>query len=977
MKSIMKNTFLPVVLAGIACSMLKPDAALAAGGLAELDAYNTVFDSPSQDEADSIPLGNGTTGLNLWVEENGDLLFYLSRNDALSEMHRLMKLGRIRISIAPNPFAAGKPFRQELCLRNGCCDIVAGAKGEEVRLKVFVDSDGQTVYVSGTSEQPVSVSATLENWRQQAKQLDTASGEIGSTWIYRGGIGPKSLGVKNEESADVVLKKPEAVTWYHRNEHSPVAVHIQQQHLTDFASEIHDPILHRSFGATLFGPGFVSGAAGVLALKKPGKTFDVRVTTHSAQTESADRFLKQLEEHMRGSVSPVAAADRTSRWWQSFWSRSWVFVEETRIPALDTNANLLRFGADSSGGNVLRGGFGRLAVYDRALSPDEIGQLSKTAPEQKTPIASALADNATGFSAQGAVDLARGELTGGYLEARDSASWELPRGLTLEAWIKPAASGRCIFDKKITKHGANGFLFDSYGGKLRFIIANQTFAGKTTLPTQQWIHAAVTIDNASGAIALYLNGEREGGNALGSGEETRSMITQAYVLIRYQLACQERSSFPAHFNGGIFTVAPEFAFYSIDPRGKNWSADYRFYGCNLWWQNTRFLYQLHLAQGNYDLMDSFYDFYFRHQPTFRGMAKRYYDADGIYMNEVLSLFGLPGMGDFGWGAKEYSESYTQNIWQQALEFGAMALDRYDYTGDEVFLKKAIAWCDDALKFYDTRFKKDAQEKIVIAPSHGLETYWRGVTNDMPSVAGLHEITRRLLALPKQTTHEQRARWQSIAKAIPELPKTTNTLGLIIPDVAHKYKPNRANFEAPDLYCVYPFRLYGIGRTEHDIEEARRAWADMVVPHHYCWYQTGILAARLGLDEGASKDLRVRSGPRTSLKVAGGKGRTFRFPGFYGSPHDWPPDYDGAGNMANTLQEMLLQPGPNQQLLLLPAWPKGWDASFKLHAPGKTTIECVYRQGIIQKLEVLPKERAKDVVLPPFLAVGSNKPAPSL
>ena len=44
---------------------------------ADLDAYDIVFTSPSKDEAESIPLGNGGTGINLWVEENGDLLFYL------------------------------------------------------------------------------------------------------------------------------------------------------------------------------------------------------------------------------------------------------------------------------------------------------------------------------------------------------------------------------------------------------------------------------------------------------------------------------------------------------------------------------------------------------------------------------------------------------------------------------------------------------------------------------------------------------------------------------------------------------------------------------------------------------------------------------------------------------------------------------------------------------------------------------------
>jgi hypothetical protein len=64
--------------------------------------------------------------------------------------------------------------------------------------------------------------------------------------------------------------------------------------------------------------------------------------------------------------------------------------------------------------------------------------------------------------------------------------------------------------------------------------------------------------------------------------------------------------------------------------------------------------------------------------------------------------------------------------------------------------------------------------------------------------------------------------------------------------------------------------------------------------------------------------------------------------------------------------MLMQSEPMElggRILLLPAWPKDWDVSFKLHAPGKTVVECEYRDGKIQKLKVSPESRRKDVVLP--------------
>ena len=62
-----------------------------------------------------------------------------------------------------------------------------------------------------------------------------------------------------------------------------------------------------------------------------------------------------------------------------------------------------------------------------------------------------------------------------------------------------------------------------------------------------------------------------------------------------------------------------------------------------------------------------------------------------------------------------------------------------------------------------------------------------------------------------------------------------------------------------------------------------------------------------------------------------------------------------------LQVMLLQ-AENKRILLFPAWPEDWNVSFKLHAPYNTTVEGVFRDGKLERLVVLPEERAKDVEL---------------
>ena len=48
--------------------------------------------------------------------------------------------------------------------------------------------------------------------------------------------------------------------------------------------------------------------------------------------------------------------------------------------------------------------------------------------------------------------------------------------------------------------------------------------------------------------------------------------------------------------------------------------------------------------------------------------------------------------------------------------------------------------------------------------------------------------------------------------------------------------------------------------------------------------------------------------------------------------------------------------------LVPAWPKDWNASFKLHAPKSTTVEGRVANGKVIDLKVTPESRRKDVLI---------------
>ncbi len=118
-----------------------------------------------------------------------------------------------------------------------------------------------------------------------------------------------------------------------------------------------------------------------------------------------------------------------------------------------------------------------------------------------------------------------------------------------------------------------------------------------------------------------------------------------------------------------------------------------------------------------------------------------------------------------------------------------------------------------------------------------------------------------------------------------------------------------------------------------------------------WHQDGIFFARMGMTKEAAdyNTRKLESSPR-------------RFPTFWGPGHDWAPDHNWGGSGMIGLQEMLMQT-IGDRIQLLPAWPKDWDVDFKLHAPHNTTVECIVRAGKIEKLEVTPESRRKDVVIP--------------
>jgi hypothetical protein len=926
-----------------------------------LDQYNVVWDTPSKDSSGSMPLGNGDIGLNLWVEENGDLRFYISKTDAWDEHARLLKLGGVRLKLSPDPFRTGLPFRQELRLRQGEIVIVAGRSPAEMTIRVWVDANLPVIHVEAEGEQPFGAKAILEMWRTQKRELPEAE------WH---GV---DRFAKNEPPSSypdtLVSGRGDQVVWYHRNEKSLWPVTLRHQGLETLIGKQTDPLLHRMFGGAMKGERLVLTGAGTLEPAEPSKRLSLAIYVLTAQTETPEAWLSQLDQTIAAvdAVEVERARAEHREWWDAFWNRSWVRVTASRdgtaARPMERNRLPLRIGADSDGANRLVGEIGRAAVYNRALTAEEIMGLAagrEGAPDGCVAAWDWSKRSGEAFESAvpggpaaklvGSVEVVEGRarapavrLTDGYLEAAHCDALDLVDAVTLEAWIRPGElppGGGRILDKS-QAGTSNGYLLDTYpGGSLRLIVADGTLSHDAKLTPGRWVHVAAIFDARTGEKNLYVMGQQV---AAADQRPEHLAVSQGYVLQRFIGACGGRGKHPIKFNGSIFTVDVPGQF---DP-------DYRRWGGCYWFQNTRLPYWPMLASGDFDLMPPLFSMYRDALDLALERNRVYFGHGGAFFPETIHFWGTYHNGSMGYGWDREGKGlwppdnpYIGIYWSGGLELTAMMLDYYAFTGDRSFLRETLLPVAEAVvTCYDEHFERDAEGKIRFEPAHSLETWWDCV-NPLPEVAGLRFVVAGLLSLPG-TTEVRRAQWDRVLGELPAVP-TRQVDGETILSPAETFA-DRHNVENPELYAIFPYRLYGVGKS--GLETARRTFEHRLVKVHHGWSQDDIEAALLGLTDQARTFVSER---------ARNKDEGSRFPAFWGPNYDWIPDQDHGANLVTALQMMLMQ-WDGDKILLFPAWPKDWDVEFKLHAPRNTIVEGVYQEGRLERLRVTPAEREKDIV----------------
>ncbi|SDM09956.1 hypothetical protein SAMN05421823_110159 [Catalinimonas alkaloidigena] len=441
--------------------------------------------------------------------------------------------------------------------------------------------------------------------------------------------------------------------------------------------------------------------------------------------------------------------------------------------------------------------------------------------------------------------------------------------------------------------------------------------------------------------------------------DTAWQVGRNYQLFRYLLGCNAFGDVPTKFNGGLFTYDPSLTDSTIraTPDHRNWG------GGTMTAQNQRLVYWPMLKSGDWAMMRPQFEFYHRALRNAELRSEVYWGHGGACFTEQLENYGLPNPAEYGWERPaDFDPGLQYNAWLEyewdtVLEFCQMLLETQRYAAQDI--TEYLPLIESCLRFFDEHYQSLARQRgskaldgdghLILYPGSAVETY-KMTYNASSTSAALRTVLESLLALPESyLTPEQRTWAEEMATRIPPLAFREVDGHRTIAPAQVWARVN--NTEVPQLYPVFPWGIYGVGKP--DLEIARNTWAydpdALKFRSHVGWKQDNIFAARLGLTDEAAR--------LTKLKL-GDSGR--RFPAFWGPGFDWVPDHNWGGSGMIGLQEMLLQTD-GEKIMLLPAWPQDWDVHFKLHAPYQTTVEGMVKDGTLVSLKVLPESRTKDVV----------------
>jgi hypothetical protein len=308
----------------------------------ELDKCDMVWTSQSNNSSQSMPCGGGDIGLNVWVE-HGDVLFYIARSGTYDENNALLKLGRVRINLSPDPFFTAN-FKQTLHLHDGYVSIEGvDPNGVKAEIKIWVDVFNPRIHLTITGSQPLSAELVYENWRyrdtfKKGLENNENSYKFGATGPIR-------------SYKDSITYNNNGILFFHQNQHAPTVfdVTVHQQGLDSVKSQMFDPLKNLIFGGMVTGDKMEpNGEASGMYINTPYrgwqlkstealKSRNITLTLYTEQTPEPKHWKDSLDALSKKLDKDHKAMQASQNWWHHLWQRSYIYINSDS-PDRDTVA---------------------------------------------------------------------------------------------------------------------------------------------------------------------------------------------------------------------------------------------------------------------------------------------------------------------------------------------------------------------------------------------------------------------------------------------------------------------------------------------------------------------------------------------------------------------------------------------------------------------------------------------------------------
>jgi hypothetical protein len=260
--------------------------------------------------AESIPLGNGEIGANVWVDRAG-VHILLSRIDSFSEQYRLLKNGHILISADPNPFTA--EIFTTLSLPDA--RLIISDRKTGAQLSLFADANYPVYSLEMNLPEPAMVRAVVLNYRKNARQApaDGSSSHMNACPVDR------------TESADITyINDLHSIGQYHRNESSCYDYTMKLQRLQAFPG-YEDPFKGLTFGFLVYSPGLDARDSGLLETPEPVQILRIDLYSHCCRCVEKEKWLYEIQR-IRDGHQREGALEKHTAYWHKKWEETYIYL---------------------------------------------------------------------------------------------------------------------------------------------------------------------------------------------------------------------------------------------------------------------------------------------------------------------------------------------------------------------------------------------------------------------------------------------------------------------------------------------------------------------------------------------------------------------------------------------------------------------------------------------------------------------------